>query len=273
MNSIDMTEDELHAYVDGRLDAGRAVQVRAYLAAHPEQHQRLQAYAEQKQQLRQLFDPVLGEAVPPRLAALLQEPPPQQETGVASAGQHWQWGRIAAMLLLALGSGAAGWGLHATLVAPELALRAAPPAYAGLAQRAAIAHVVYSPDQRRPVEIAAEQQDQLVKWLSKRLGSDIRPAHLSELGYELIGGRLLPGNSGPVAQFMYQDGGGQRLTLYVSAEQVHNQDSGFRFATENGVNVFYWIDGPFGYALSGAVDKGRLAHIATAVYQQLAPAR
>ena len=272
MNPIDVTEEALHAYVDGRLDAGRAAPVQAYLAAHPEQYQRLQAYAEQKQQLRQLFDPLLDQALPPRFAALLQEPQ-QQGIVVAPAGQHWQWGRSAAMLLLALGSAAAGWGLHATLAPPQVAVRMVQPAYAGLAQRAAIAHVVYSPDQRRPVEIAAEQQDQLVKWLSKRLGSDIRPARLSELGYELIGGRLLPGNSGPVAQFMYQDAGGQRLTLYVSAEQVHNQDSGFRFATENGVNVFYWIDGPFGYALSGAVDKGRLAHIATAVYQQLAPPR
>jgi anti-sigma factor RsiW len=87
------------------------------------------------------------------------------------------------------------------------------------ARQAAIAHVVYSPDVRRPVEIGAEQEEQLVAWLSKRIGSPIRPPKLGKVGYELIGGRLLPGQSGPVAQFMYHDATGQRLTLYVSAEQ------------------------------------------------------
>jgi anti-sigma factor RsiW len=85
----------------------------------------------------------------------------------------------------------------------------------------------------------------------------------------LIGGRLLPGASGPVAQFMYQDGAGQRLTLYVSTEHARNKDTGFRFSKEGAVNVFYWIDGKFGYALSAGVDKGELARVASAVYEQL----
>ena len=140
-----------------------------------------------------------------------------------------------------------------------------------LPRQAAIAHVVYSPDVRRPVEIGADQEDQLVAWLSKRLGAKIRPPKLGALGYELIGGRLLPGSSGPVAQFMYHDTTGQRLTLYVTNEQASNQDTGFRFAQEGPVNVFYWIDGKFGYALSAGIDKGELARIATAVYAQLQP--
>jgi anti-sigma factor RsiW len=85
----------------------------------------------------------------------------------------------------------------------------------------------------------------------------------------LIGGRLLPGNSGPVAQFMYHDASGQRLTLYVTTENAANRDTGFRFAKEGPVNVFYWIDGKFGYALSAGIDKGELARVATTVYDQL----
>jgi anti-sigma factor RsiW len=80
---------------------------------------------------------------------------------------------------------------------------------------------------------------------------------------------LLPGSSGPVAQFMYHDASGQRLTLYVTTENTANQDTGFRFAQEGPVNVFYWIDGKFGYALSAGIDKGELARVATAVYDQL----
>ena len=52
---------------------------------------------------------------------------------------------------------------------------------------------------------------------SKRLGTEVRPS-LKAVGYELIGGRLLPGDTGPVAQWRHHDGLGQRLTLYVSRE-------------------------------------------------------
>jgi anti-sigma factor RsiW len=142
-------------------------------------------------------------------------------------------------------------------------------AMATFARQAAVAHAVYSPDIRRPVEITAEQEEQLVTWLSKRLKADVRPPRLGALGYELIGGRLLPGASGPVAQFMYADATGRRITLYVSADNQDNKDTAFRFAQEGDVSVFYWIDGRFGYALSANIGKGELARLATAVYGQL----
>lgn len=267
MNIQPVTEADLHAYVDGRLPPARHAEVDAYLAARPEEAARVQAYASQNAGLHALFDDVLDEPVPARLAT-----PPRPRAGWRDG---WQWQRLAAGLAIALLGGGAGWGLRG---AADQDLRLAQsdvrPAYpqlavSGLAHQAAVAHVVYSPEVRRPVEVGAEQEDQLVAWLSKRMGSKIHPPRLGKLGYELIGGRLLPGASGPVAQFMYHDSAGQRLTLYVSTEQAHNKDTGFRFAKEGPVNVFYWIDGKFGYALSAGIDKGELARVATAVYEQL----
>ena len=49
----------------------------------------------------------------------------------------------------------------------------------GFAQRAAIAHVVYSPDVRRPVEVGADQEQALVTWLTKRMGSAVRAPSLA----------------------------------------------------------------------------------------------
>lgn len=261
MNSQPITEADLHAFVDGRLPAARRVEVDVYLLQRPEEAERLQAYAAQNAELRALFDPVLDEAVPQRLTALKPA--------------RWQWQRMVAGVAIALISGSAGWLLHGQqargIEFAQLETGISRPALyaAGLAHQAAIAHVVYSPDVKRPVEIGADQEEQLVAWLSKRLGSTIRPPRLGKLGYELIGGRLLPGAQGAVAQFMYHDATGQRLTLYVSTEQAHNKDTGFRFAQEGPVNVFYWIDGKFGYALSAGINKAELARVATAVYEQL----
>lgn len=260
-NQTPVTEADLHAYVDGLLPLQRRAEIDAYLAVRPAEAARLDAYRKKNEALRAAFNPMLDEPVPARLTA-----PRRART--------WYLQRIAAGFAIAVVGGMAGWELPGQMPGRQmLALNVdhmpvQGRSIDGLARQAAIAHVVYSPDVRRPVEIGADQEDQLVTWLSKRLGTRIRPPKLGKVGYELIGGRLLPGQSGPVAQFMYQDSVGRRLTLYVTNDQANNHDTGFRFAQEEPVNVSYWIGGRFGYALSAGAGKGELARIANVVYEQ-----
>ncbi|WP_019140998.1 anti-sigma factor family protein [Noviherbaspirillum massiliense] len=262
-----ITEADLHAYADGLLADGRRSEIDRYLTGRPEEAERIRAYRDQNAALRALFNPVADEQIPSRLLDAAMAPSSRR-------ARHPLLQRLAAGVAIAFLGAIAGWMAHAQLNdAPILAWARQPGTgvqVASLAHQAAVAHAVYSRDLRRPVEIGAEQEDQLVTWLSKRLGAKIRAPKLGPLGYELIGGRLLPGAVGPVAQFMYQDSSGQRLTLYVTNENTGNADStGFRFAQQGPVNVFYWIDGKFGYALSAGADRGTLARIATAVYDQL----
>ena len=60
-----------------------------------------------------------------------------------------------------------------------------------------------------------------------------------------------------------------QAVLRTATDSPVSRDTGFRFAKEGPVNVFYWVDGKFGYALSAGIDKGELARVATAVYDQL----
>ena len=265
MNALPITEADLQAWVDAALPEARRGEVEDWLAAQPDEAERVRAYLEQKETLRSLFNPVLDEPLPEKLSALASPPAAAAiERPPKPLLERWSLQRIAASVVIALVGGLAGWMVHDRYPSAESLARTSP-----LPHQAAVAHPVFSPDVRRPVEVSAENEDQLVAWLSKRLGTPVRPPKLGTLGFELIGGRLLPGNSGPVAQFMYQDATGQRLTLYVSTENTTNQDTAFRFAKEGQVNVFYWIDGKFGYALSAGIDKGKLARIATAVYDQI----
>jgi anti-sigma factor RsiW len=270
-----VTEAELQAWVDGQLAPARHGAVDAYLALHPAEAERLQAYRAQNAGLRALFQPVLDEALPPALARAPQSTQSTQSTQSAPATQRAPWPllRMAAMLALTLAGGVAGWWAHGLSDAGAAGERNAGPrarlAAASLPARAALAHAVYAPEVRHPVEVGADQQAHLVAWLSKRLGAPLKAPQLGAQGWELEGGRLLPGQSGPVAQLMYRDAGGARLTLYVSTEQQEARETGFRFAREGEVGVFYWIDGPYGYALSGNLDKAALAAVANAVYAQL----
>jgi anti-sigma factor RsiW len=140
-----------------------------------------------------------------------------------------------------------------------------------LARQAATAHVVYAPEVRHPVEVRADEEEHLVRWLSKRLGTTLKAPKLAPLGYDLMGGRLLSNSQGPVAQFMYQDTRGQRLTLYVSKQRGEPRDTAFRFSQEDRISVFYWVDGNFGYALSGEMGKDQLLKVADVVYRQFNP--
>lgn len=245
-----VTEHELHAYVDEGLAPPARREVEAHLAEHAEDAARVQAYREQNAALRAAFDPVLNEPIPDRLRRIDTT---RRSTRVAVAA-GW----------LAVGA-AAGWFAHA-LVGVRGGLT--PPS---LARQAAIAHAVYSPEIRHPVEVGAAEQEHLVNWLSKRLGAKLKAPLLAAEGFELVGGRLLPGPGGAVAQFMYQDARGKRLTLYVTRVESAQRDTAFRFSQEDRVAVFYWIDGPFGYALSGEFAKSQLLEVATAVYKQLNP--
>ena len=57
-------ENDLHAYVDGQLNAARMAEVKAYLAAHPAEAERIQTYQQQNDMLHALFDPVAAEPIP-----------------------------------------------------------------------------------------------------------------------------------------------------------------------------------------------------------------
>lgn len=277
----EVTEADLHAFVDGQLARPRALAVEAYLRSHPADAMRVSTWKQQNHGIRALFH------------AVAEEPPPLRLMHAAQRGRPTSWlgWRLAAGIVIGLLGGAGGWLLRGEAMrAPET--YAVHPsgdsmrvrAEESLPRFAAVAHSVYVPDQKRPVEVSGDHEDQLVAWLSKRLGEPVRPPKLDALGYRLEGGRLLPGDRGPVAQFMYQDLGGARITLYVTRQSAGNQGTApgaraqapdqavaFRFAKEGDVNVFYWIDGAFGYALSSQASRSELARISGEVFRQLNP--
>ena len=247
MTAPEVRPEELHAWLDGELDATRCPAVQEWAAADAGASASVQAYRAQAAALHAAFDRVLDEPVPGRL---LRRP----------SLLAWPGRAVAASVGIVVGA-LLGWTLR------DVRTPAAPPL---LPRHAAVAHAVFAPEVRHPVEVTAREEAHLIGWLSKRLGKSIRAPRLSAQGFELLGGRLLPESARPGAQFMYQDAAGRRLTLYLSTDVTH-RDSAFRYASENGLHVFYWIDRQVGYALSGDLDKPEMLAVARAVYEQLNP--
>jgi anti-sigma factor RsiW len=253
MSGDPVNETQLHGYVDGALSEAERAAVEAHLAAHPEDAARVNAYRGQNEALHRAFDDVLDEPHGLRFG------PP--------APRRWRW--AAALAATFIGGTVLGALLHA-------AWNAQGPAAGGLAiaRQAAIAHAAYVPEVRHPVEVAGSDEAHLVAWLSKRLDTPVRAPSLAGAGYRLLGGRLLPpaGEAGaaPVALFMYENAQGKRLSLLVRREPTAS-DTAFRFAQQGATNVFYWIDGPLGYALAGDIGRDELSSLSTTIYRQLNP--
>lgn len=279
------TDDEAawHALADGRLSPADETALRHRLEGQAGAEETLTHWQQQRQQLRALHHGMLTEPVPEALVAAALRTSARRER----QDQWWRWGGMAASVLLAFALGWTGrslWPATGRTDSQALVLAATGQRFA---QQAAVAHAVYQPEVRHPVEVPAAQQEHLVQWLSKRLGRPLKLPVLADEGYELVGGRLLPGDAGARAQFMYQNAKGERITLYLGAiarpgapaapvaakpgapAPPNAAETAFQFTSDGPVPGFYWADQGFGYALSGQLSRQELLTLAAAVHRQL----
>ncbi|HEY0231370.1 anti-sigma factor family protein [Paraburkholderia xenovorans] len=260
-------EEDLHAYVDGTLSDERRADVERALEQNPELAARVSDYFSLNSMFHERYDRVLNEPVPKRL----QAPAPRRWRIAA----NWpQFAGMAAALVLGVGIGV-GTHMGQDVIAPVAGGHAdTRPVSADssemFARQAAVAHVVYMPAVDRPTEMSTDAHEQdFVQWLANRLGTNVHPPILSKSGFNLSGGRLLPGANGPTAQFMYRGPNGERVTLCISRRQQNSNTTAFKLYQDGPVNVFYWIDGDFGYAVSGGIDRKQLLQLSHDVYAQL----
>ncbi len=262
-----IAETDVHAYADGQLAPERAVVVEAALAASSELATRVAEIRAQSAALRDALDPMLAEPIPARLIAAAS----LSKSWFGGGVRRWLLPVFAAAATLMLGVGI-GW-LGRDIVIERGGIPTTFP------RQAAVAHALYAADVRRPVEVWATEEKSLVNWLTKRLGFEVHAPDLNGLGYALVGGRLVAGNENPTALLMYENADKQRLSLQIRRQSHGGKastgagETAFRYAVENGIGVFYWIDDEdCGYAISGNVDRAQLLKIAQVVYGQLAAA-
>lgn len=258
----DVDDLMLSAWLDGELDGADRERVEAWLEAHPDDAERVRRWAHDRDALRERLAPVLDEALPERLR--------QAVTGRPRV--EWRRAAMAAGLLLAGGVIGAvvmsQWQRSTTLAGGSRPIE--------WVQRASVAHAVYAPEVRHPVEVDTRQgspaeqkaqEEHLSRWLTKRLAMPVKLFDLQDQGFELVGGRLLPDASGPSAQLMYQHANGQRVTVYLR-KPAKATPAAFRYEQQGDLGLFYWVDGPTGYALVGALPKERLLALAESIYRQ-----
>lgn len=235
----------LSALIDNELSQNERANVLKEMADDPQAAERVAHYRSQNAALKALF-PLTQENV--RCIVLPRRTPWKKRAGISAV-----WLTLGIFL-----------GLAPAWLVPYLSN--SQPMFA---KNADTAYSVYAPEQRHPVEVAANNEKHLIAWLSKRLDRPLTVPSLREYGYSLIGGRLLPGESGPAAQFMYQDKAGKRLTLYITAAAKKNAANIRTLRDNKGQGTFYWVNQGMGYALSGRASEPHLRSMAYDVCQAL----
>jgi anti-sigma factor RsiW len=194
-----VTEDELHAYVDGELPADRRGAVEAWLIGHADAAARVAAWRAQAETIRTRYGGVALEPVPERFDL----------DKLARGARSWRAIAAAAVIAAFLVGGVVGWMARG-------ASAAAPSRFDVFTALALDAHQLYVVEVRHPVEVTGAEREHLVQWLSKRLDRELRVPDLESSGLKLVGGRLLPGPSGATAFFMYEGPSGERFTIYYA---------------------------------------------------------
>jgi anti-sigma factor RsiW len=258
-----VSDDELHAFVDGQLDPGRVQPVLAWLQANADDAARVVQWQAQRLQLQQMARTMKVGDSPPALTDVVL-----RAAGGARRRAAWQQA-MAAVLLLAVGvTGGRWWGQRESSFAAPATIAASP----SFVREAVLAHAVFVPEKRHAVEVAASDEAHLVQWLSRRLGTALKVPSLADHGYRLLGGRLLPGEGAPRAQFMYENEQGARVTLFVAVfgpGQAPAQTA-FRSVRDGARESFYWVEDRFGYALSAELSAPDMQALARDVHAQLA---
>jgi anti-sigma factor RsiW len=256
MTGAAITNEELLAFADGRLDAARNAEVEAWLVEHPDEVRQVEGWRKQTALLKEALDPVATEPVPPALAAAAEGRRPRRAFWrVASAAA------AAAIVAFPLGM-ALGWYLTAAQMMIDQGER--------LAATGISTYRIYAAEVRHPVEVWADEEEHLVKWLTKRLGVPVKAPDLSRNGLKLVGGRLIAEEEMPLALLMYEDDSGRRFTLLVE-HIADGRQTAFRYVERKGAGAFYWVEGEVGYALTGPADRTALLLVAETVYEQLNP--
>ncbi|HEX2215956.1 MAG TPA: anti-sigma factor [Xanthobacteraceae bacterium] len=245
---VPATEDELHALLDGELPDDRRHEVEAWLASHPEDAARIAAWRAQADAIRARYGAVADEPVPDRFDL----------DRLVRTGRPWRrWAAAAAIIAFFVGTLAGWFGRGAW---------EGPPAAKAVVAEALDAHRLYIAEMRHPIEVPADASH-LMPWLSRRLGQQLRAPDLLSFGLKLIGGRLLPGPTGPAALFMYEGSSGERFTLYCA--RARTPGTALRYQVAGQAAAFYWVEGGLTYVVSGPADRPRLQKVAESAYEQL----
>jgi anti-sigma factor RsiW len=229
---IPISDEDLHAFIDGALDTDRALLVREALAQDAQLAQRVAAFQADKALFKQVYAPLADRPVPPQWIARIRHRPQRP----------WQWAYgIAAALLVVVASPLAWRALAPNSDVVDLALDSRQDAAACDTQG------------------AASQYDGSLR---QAVGSNLHVPNLGRMGYRFCGLH----RHGKAAEIAYRGPQNQLFTL-----TVRHSDGAVRFDQfeRRGLRVCIWQDDQVSTVMAGNISAAAMQRLATLSYTGL----
>jgi anti-sigma factor RsiW len=255
MSSIDpvaqLSDHDLHAFVDGELDGRRYRQVVAHLANDPAAAERVNGYLRQQGEfaaLRELLadaDPVEHEATADLARQLASQIRRQRRVRNGMIG--------AAMAATVLVGIVTWWGPNPGEVAQH---------FATWRQVAELEpHVLFGRDPLNGVaQLVAGGNNEVSLKLDEQLAAySIRRPDLAAHGLKFVGGDALKGGDSPAIRLVYADDADRRVFLFIGMVGS-SADAALTVVPEDHVSL-NWRRGPLVFALIGPKDSEQLLDV------------
>lgn len=249
MTRLIPSEEELHAYVDDRLDPVRRAEVQAWLASNPQAAQRVEGW---RADARQLRTGLAGFARPHAGTALDRDQLRRQ----ARYRRQRRWASAAAVVVALGVGGLGGWQ------ARDAALVDVKPM-----ADAVQAHRLFADSQA--LDIQARDAGQLRTWLQRHFDRVGQLPDLAGYGFTPVGARLLSNEQGPAALVVFEDGAGRRISLFLRSPGEHFRRMPQGQRIDGQLEARYWSHGAYNFALVSAADDGRGAGVGEALRTRL----
>jgi anti-sigma factor RsiW len=241
-----ISDEDLHAFIDGALAEDRALVVRKALAADPALAERAALFQADKAMFKAIYAPLAERPLPAEWIARTRRQV-QPQTGLQA---RWrQAGAIAAVLLVMV-IGPLAWRYYQPATGSDV-VQVALDAREGTP--AGVRHAVTNGDLKTDRYSAA---------LRQAVASNVHIPDLSRMGYRLQGLHLYE----RAAEILYRGPQNQLFTLYVA-----RSDGSARFDQfeRRGLRVCIWQDDQISTVMAGDVSAAAMQRLATLSYTGL----
>jgi anti-sigma factor RsiW len=250
MEKTILTEEDLHAFIDGELDDARAEAVAAIIAASPKLSEQVERLILDKDLIARAYGPLIELPVPDAMRRMVTRRHP-----VAPVRAPRRFFPAAMALAAAI--------VAAVMVYPILSnLGGDPLVTEAMAVRAGQVH---AERQFADTEIAtATARDQLVQ---TALAVPVKVPNLEKAGYRLTGITAYPDRAGHKAlQISYRNRNGVLFTMYM--RQTAGVDR-FELSRRNDMQICVWQNDDLSVVMLGEMPAHEMLRVATATYADL----
>lgn len=241
-NQLLISDEDLHAYIDGALEEERALMVQNALAGNAALAERAALFLADKAMLKAVYAPLAERPLPPEWIALARRP--------VRPWMRWRLAGAIAAAILILAGGSLAWRHYSPLRNGDV-VEAALDARDGT--QAPERHIALSDI------VQAHRYDATLR---QTTASNVHIPDLSRMGYKLYGLRLY----GTAAELLYQGPQGSLFTLYI-----RRSDGSARFDQfgRGGLRVCVWQDDQVSTVMVGDISVAAMQRLAILTYTGL----